>query len=57
MNSPCELWTKSTLPNGYGRMSCGRYAHRVAYEKAYGPIPEGLIVRALRNNALKTPSR
>ena len=44
----CWLWQGCRNRLGYG--SVGRYgktflAHRVAYEIAVGPIPEGLIVR------------
>ena len=41
----CWLWTASKIPNGYGNFWVGGsvcYAHRVAYEFANGPIPEGL---------------
>lgn len=44
----CWLWTASGS-NGYGTIMEGPsrkklYAHRVAYEMAYGPIPEGMVV-------------
>jgi hypothetical protein len=39
----CWLWTGPT--NGrYGRIGRRTYAHRMAYELAYGPIPEGMFV-------------
>lgn len=42
----CWTWTGYTeAKSGYGRLSFGgarSYAHRVAYELAVGPIPEGL---------------
>lgn len=44
---PCVEWTKARTEHGYGRQSVnGRlvYAHRVAWEKANGPIPDGLLV-------------
>lgn len=46
----CWIWTASRNPDGYGKInSGGRHgptlrAHRVSYELAYGPIPEGLDV-------------
>lgn len=46
----CWLWTGRTAGRGYGYISRGRrregdaYAHRVAWELAYGPIPDGLWV-------------
>ena len=47
MRKKCNLWQKS-LENGYGRRKVrghSVYAHRHAYEEAYGPIPKGIIVR------------
>jgi hypothetical protein len=48
---PDECWpwiAKAVCRNGYGRMSDGRHrqlrAHRIAYELANGPVPEGLDV-------------
>jgi hypothetical protein len=41
----CWIWTASTTPAGYGKVRINgqlRYAHRVAYERHMGPIPEGL---------------
>jgi hypothetical protein len=47
----CILWTGATCSNGYGRVGAppGRIprvlgAHRVAWELAYGPVPDGLHV-------------
>lgn len=43
----CWLWQRATNNLGYGQVSVdGRvvYAHRIAYERAHGPIPEGLVV-------------
>lgn len=43
----CIEWTGARNPAGYGRLRLrGQqvYAHRVAYEQAYGPIPEGFVV-------------
>jgi hypothetical protein len=38
----CTLWTGATTPPGYAELRWGgkvAYAHRVAYERQYGPIP------------------
>ena len=43
----CWLWTKAISPYGYGKLTYrGRVvaAHRVAFELAVGPIPDGLQV-------------
>lgn len=44
----CWLWTGSCFDSGYGQFSqtrsINRRAHRVAYELAIGPIPNGLNV-------------
>lgn len=47
----CWLWTASTFGHGYGQFvaKCeGRKvhigAHRIAYQEAHGPIPDGLFV-------------
>ncbi len=48
--SECWLWTAARYPNGYGTIRIdgtpGRMvsAHRLAYEKLIGPIPEGLEI-------------
>lgn len=43
---PCRLWTGATNGDGYGvtRDDDGQLAlaHRAAYEKAHGPIPDNL---------------
>ena len=41
--TPCILWTGYTRDDGYG-YNAGRPAHRVAYERANGPIASGLDV-------------
>ena len=44
----CWEWQGARLAAGYGQFECNyesKLAHRVAYEFAYGPIPEGLVVR------------
>jgi hypothetical protein len=46
-NSGCVLWLGCLTPGGYGRLNYqGRpqVTHRLAYECAYGPIPDGLYV-------------
>lgn len=43
----CWIWRGALLASGYGQMkSCGknRRVHRVAYELAYGPVPDGLVI-------------
>ena len=43
----CWLWTAGTLKTGYGRFSVrghNQRAHRVSWQIANGPIPEGLWV-------------
>ena len=42
--SDCIEWTGARSSNGYGRHG-KRYAHRMAWEQAHGPIPDGLVVR------------
>jgi hypothetical protein len=39
----CLIWQGYIMPNGYGN-SGSTYAHRIAYEQACGPIPEGMTV-------------
>lgn len=45
----CWLWIGSTTTHGYGVIGTGtgkaaEYAHRLSYEWAHGPIPDGLFV-------------
>jgi hypothetical protein len=43
----CRIWTGYTRGNGYGGVSIdGRdfYTHRLSFELAHGPIPDGLFV-------------
>lgn len=53
----CWDWSGYKLPTGYGTMSVmirGKrltlYAHRLAYEYANGPIPEGFDIRHTCHN-------
>jgi hypothetical protein len=43
----CLEWTGSRLPRGYGHLKAAgkdRYAHRLTWELAHGPIPDGMYV-------------
>lgn len=43
----CLRWTGAIQSKGYGQFKVGEkilYVHRVAYELAHGPIPEGLEI-------------
>lgn len=43
----CWLWRGPVNSNGYGRLRWNEratYAHRIAYEIASGPIPDGLVI-------------
>jgi hypothetical protein len=47
----CWLWTGYVMPNGYAQFNIGRrhiYAHRWAYERWVGPIPEGAQIDHVR---------
>ena len=51
--SDCILWHKSKGSHGYGQTWDGNtvvLAHRVAYEREVGPIPDGLAVDHMCNN-------
>jgi len=51
----CWKWALYVGPSGYGMQTKGGqpgYAHRFAYEEAYGPIPEGHYVRQICGNRL-----
>ncbi len=46
-NTGCLLWTAHKSRKGYGQFGLNgriKWAHRVAYEHVYGPIPPGLEV-------------
>lgn len=55
----CHVWGANVDRYGYGRFSIGRrtcLAHRVAYELAFGGIPDGLVIDHLcRNRACVNP--
>lgn len=51
----CWPWLGNCLPSGYGRFrpwhgAKDTYAHRLAYESAYGAIPKGLQIMHLCHN-------
>jgi len=49
----CWPWKASITAKGYGKFQIGgdtKLAHRVAYEQAIGPIPEGLQIDHLCRN-------
>ena len=46
-DTPCVVWTGGIRPDGYGYLYVDgkqKLAHRVAYEKEIGPIPDGLVI-------------
>ena len=51
--SECIEWQGAKSSAGYGQLKVNgkvHYVHRLAYEKANGPIPEGLVVRHTCDN-------
>ena len=56
----CWIWTGSKSDKGYGYLMnklTSKVAHRIAYELACGPIPDGLTIDHLcRNRACVNPS-
>ena len=43
----CLIWTGAVDKHGYGQIKTGRgteYAHRWAWERVNGPIPEGIVI-------------
>lgn len=40
----CWEWTLSKYRTGYGQVSGGLYAHRMAWELSHEPIPSGMII-------------
>lgn len=47
--SECINWTGWLDPQGYGRIKT-RMAHRVIYERQYGPLPAELVIDHLCRN-------
>lgn len=48
-----ECWSWQGLRSHYGLVAHGyrnHYAHRIAYEREHGPIPDGLVVRHTCDN-------
>lgn len=49
VDGECRVWTASRDRYGYGRITIRPRgvlpAHRVAWEAAHGPIPEGMVIR------------
>jgi hypothetical protein len=43
-SSACFVWNRYIDRHGYGRFRKHSAAHRMAYEYAFGPIPEGLQI-------------
>lgn len=59
--SGCWVWQLTISKNGYGRLKDGRrngaLAHRVLWERANGPVPDGLELDHLcRNRACVNPA-
>lgn len=49
----CWIWTASVLKTGYGCIRIDKRtirAHRIAYELANGPVPDGLLLRHTCDN-------
>ncbi len=49
-SSMCFVWNGYVDTQGYGRFRNHNAAHRVAYERVFGPIPEGLQIDHLCDN-------
>jgi hypothetical protein len=55
----CWLWTGYTNAKGYGRVfsdGANRYAHRVAYEAEFGPIPPDSGERMTLDHLCRVPN-
>jgi hypothetical protein len=46
----CWLWTGCCDTAGYGRAGKRERAHRIAYQIAHGPLPDGVLVRHTCDN-------
>lgn len=49
----CLVWTGAKTPGGYAAFRSGQkfiYAHRYAWERQNGPIPEGMLVDHICHN-------
>lgn len=54
--SGCWVWQRGKNNHGYGQIN-RKYAHRVYFEAAHGPIPRGLVLDHLcRNPSCVNPS-
>lgn len=47
----CWIWQAAKIPNGYGMFDT-QMAHRVSYEMAYGPIPDGRHLKQICKDKL-----
>jgi hypothetical protein len=50
---PCIIWAGKKLPKGYGHQvidGVDWLAHRWAYTREHGPIPQGVIIRHTCDN-------
>lgn len=53
----CHVWTGIQAASGYGYMTSPgraphRLAHRVSYERSFGPIPAGMVIDHLCRNRI-----
>lgn len=51
----CWVWRGCRIKSDYGQFRVGKlvqYAHRVAWELTYGPIPDGIFIDHRCNNRL-----
>lgn len=52
----CWLWKARLHPHGYGQFQRHK-AHRVSYQLAHGPVPQGLVIDHLcKNRACVNPA-
>jgi len=49
-STACFVWQGAMTGLGYGKFGGNRMAHRIAYQRAYGAIPEGLELDHLCSN-------